>query len=124
MSVRPKARLTRPSPRATVLLLSAVIVLITTAAVAVNVSDHLRQAAVDETIRSTETVVLGYMGTTLLPEALADPAGPAAGQVDSRLEELTTAGQILRIKVWTKDGTVAFSDLPALRGRNFGVADD
>jgi diguanylate cyclase (GGDEF)-like protein/PAS domain S-box-containing protein len=124
MSVRPQARLPRPSPRATVLLLSAAIVLITTAGVAVNVSDHLRQAAVDETMRSTEAVVLGYMGTTLLPEALADPTGPAATEVNSRLEELTRAGQLLRIKVWTLDGTVAFSDLPALRGRNFGVADD
>ena len=106
------------------LLLSAAIVLVTTAGVAVNVSDHLRQAAVDETIRSTEAVVLGYMGTTLLPEALADPTGPAAGEVNARLEELTSAGQILRIKIWTHDATVAFSDLPALRGRQFELEDD
>ena len=124
MSVRFQAKLPRPSPRATVLLLSAAIVLVTTAGVAVNVSDHLRQAAVDETIRSTEAVVLGYMGTTLLPEALADPTGPAAAEVNSRLEELTKGGQILRIKVWTKDATVAFSDLPALRGRQFTVEED
>ena len=106
------------------LLLSAAIVLVTTAGVAVNVSDHLRQAAVDETIRSTEAVVLGYMGTTLLPEALADPTGPAAGEVNARLEELTSGGQILRIKIWTHDATVAFSDLPALRGRQFELEDD
>jgi diguanylate cyclase (GGDEF)-like protein/PAS domain S-box-containing protein len=107
-----------------VLLLSAAIVLVTTAGVAVNVSDHLRQAAVDETMRSTEAVVLGYMGTTLLPEALADRSGPAAGEVNARLEELTKGGQILRIKVWTKDATVAFSDLAALRGRQFDLEDD
>ncbi len=124
MAARISARLPRPSPRATVLALSGAIVLVTTAGVAVNVSDHLRQAAVDETIRSTEAVVLGYMGTTLLPEALKAPAGPAAAEVNSRLEELTAAGQILRIKVWSKEGVVVFSDLPALRGKSFEVEQD
>ena len=124
MRVRPPARLPRPSPRATVLLLSAAIVLVTTAAAAVNVSDHLRQAAVDEAVRTTDAVVGGYMGATLLPEAIAAPSGPVAAEVNSRLEQLTEGGQILRLKVWTLDGTVAFSDLPALRGRNFGVAGD
>ena len=124
MAVRIPARLRRPSPRATVLTLSALIVFVTAAAVAVNVSDHLRQAAVDEAVRNTESVVQGYLGTTLLPEALAAPKGPGATEVNSRLEELTAAGQILRIKVWAKDGTVQFSDLPALRGKQFELEDD
>ena len=31
---------------------------------------------------------------------------------------------LLRIKIWTPDGTVVYSDLPALRGRQFPVEDD
>jgi diguanylate cyclase (GGDEF)-like protein/PAS domain S-box-containing protein len=124
MSVRPAARLRRPSPRASVLALSAAIVFITTAAVAVNVSDHLRSAAVAETTRTTEALLLGYMGTTLLPEALADPTGPVGIEVDRRLEDLTSSGELLRIKVWALDGTVAFSDLPELRGRQFELEED
>ena len=43
--------------RAAVLLLSTVLVLLTAIAVSGNVSDHLRQAAVNEAIRATESVV-------------------------------------------------------------------
>jgi diguanylate cyclase (GGDEF)-like protein/PAS domain S-box-containing protein len=124
MPVRTSATLPRPSPRTAVLLISTVIVFGTTAAVAVNVSDHLRGAAVAEAIRTTQSVVLGYMGTTLLPEALSAPGGSAAVEVNDRLEELARAGQILRIKVWSMDGTVVFSDLLALRGHSFPVEDD
>jgi len=124
MPLRTPARPSRPSPRTAVLLLSTAIVLVTTVAVAVNVSDNLRGAAVAEAVRTTQSVVLGGMGAGLLPEALADPHGAAAAEVNKRLEQLTASGQLLRVKVWAKDGTVAFSDLPELRGRQFEVEDD
>jgi diguanylate cyclase (GGDEF)-like protein/PAS domain S-box-containing protein len=110
--------------RAAVLVPATILVVVMAIAVSVNVSDHVRQAAVNEAQRSTEAVVLGYMGTTLLPEALREPTGSAARQVNGRLEELTGAGQILRIKVWSHEGTILFSDLAALRGRSFEVEDD
>ena len=115
-----------PSPglRAAVLLLSTVLVLSTAIAVSVSVSDHLRKAAVNEAVRAAEPVVLGYMGTAAIPGALADPSSAAAQDVNVRLGDLVAAGQILRIKVWAPDGRVVFSDLPALRGRSFGMADD
>ena len=114
----------RPSPRAAALILSTLIVAATAWAVSINVSDHLRSAAVNEAVRTTETVVLGYMGTSLMAEALVDRGGTAATEVNQRLEELTGAGQILRVKVWALDGIVAFSDLAALRGRPFPVDED
>ena len=117
MAARFLARSHRPSPRAIVLVLSTAIVLATTAAVAVNVSDNLRQVAVDEATRTTDALLRGYLGTTLLPQALADPSGAVATEVNHRLEELTASGDVLRIKVWAKDARVVFSDLPALRGR-------
>ena len=124
MHIRAPSTIRRPSPRAAALVLSALIVAATAGAVSINVSDHLRSAAVDEAVRTTETVVTGYMGTSLMAEALADPNGSTAGEINQRLDELAGAGQILRVKVWALDGTVAFSDLPALRGRQFPVEED
>ena len=124
MAARFLARSHRPSPRAIVLVLSTAIVLVTTAAVAVNVSDNLRQVAVDEATRTTDALLRGYLGTTLLPQALADPSGAVATEVNHRLEELTASGDVLRIKVWAKDARVVFSDLPALRGRQFELEED
>jgi diguanylate cyclase (GGDEF)-like protein/PAS domain S-box-containing protein len=115
-----------PSPalRAVVLLLSTAVVLVTAVAVSTSVSDHLRQAAVNEAVRATESVVLGYLGTEEIPAAIADPSSLSAQVVNRRLEELVRAGQILRIKVWLPDGSVAFSDLADLRGQHFELEDD
>ena len=124
MQLSAPSTIRRPSPRAAALLLSTLIVAATAGAVAINVSDHLRSAAVDEATRTTQSVVLGYMGTSLIAEALAEPGGSASSEVNQRLEQLAGAGQILRIKVWAPDGTVAFSDLPALRGRQFPLEGD
>ena len=124
MPIPRRARLPRAGPRAAVLILSTAIVLATTAAVSINVSDHVRSAAVNEAIRTTEGVVVGYMGTSLIADALAVPNGAAATEVNQRLEQLVGTGQILRIKVWARDGSVAFSDFPALRGRQFPLEED
>ncbi|HET9050882.1 MAG TPA: sensor domain-containing diguanylate cyclase, partial [Candidatus Dormibacteraeota bacterium] len=115
-----------PSPglRALVLLLSMGLVLVTAVAVSVSVSDHLRQTAIDEAVRATDSVVVGSIGTGNITAALAAPGGEQGSAVNSRLAELVHAGQILRIKVWTPDGHIAFSDLPALRGQQFEVDDD
>lgn len=115
-----------PSPglRAAVLVLSMGFVLVTAVAVSLSVSDHLRQTAINEAVRAAESVVVASMGTETIADALADPKGPAASGVSSRLAELVSAKQILRIKVWTTDGHIAFSDLPALQGTQFEVDDD
>ena len=55
---------------------------------------------------------------------MADPTSPAGVALNADLGRLVAPGQILRIKVWARDGTVVFSDLPALRGRQFPVEDD
>jgi diguanylate cyclase (GGDEF)-like protein/PAS domain S-box-containing protein len=107
-----------------VLLLSMGFVLVTAVAVSLSVSDHLRQTAINEAIRAAESVLVASMGTETIADALADPTGPAASGVSRRLAELVSAKQILRIKVWTPDGHIAFSDLPALQGTQFAVDDD
>ena len=44
--------------------------------------------------------------------------------IDAQLEQLVGSGNLLRVKVWGPDGTVVYSDLPALRGQRFEVEED
>jgi diguanylate cyclase (GGDEF)-like protein/PAS domain S-box-containing protein len=110
--------------RAGVLTISALLVAGTAFVVASNVSDHLAQAAVHEAVRTTESVVLGTMSPPVTADAIAHPDGPAGQAINGELIRLVAGGRILRIKVWSPTGQVVFSDLPPLRGQQFGVDDD
>jgi len=111
----------RPGLRAGVLSVSAVLVAGTALAVAVNVSDHLARTAIDEAVGSTEAVVRGYVDPMVAKGGFATPASDQRAAIDAQLSRLVASGKILRIKIWAPDGTVAFSDLAALRGRQFPV---
>ena len=111
----------RPGLRAGVLALSAVLVAGTALAVSANASDHLARTAVDEAVRTTEAVVRGYVDPLVSADGFGTGTGAASGAIDNELSRLVAAGKILRIKIWAPDGTVLFSDLPALRGRQFPV---
>jgi diguanylate cyclase (GGDEF)-like protein/PAS domain S-box-containing protein len=93
-------------------------------AVSTNVSDHLARAAVDEAVASTQAVVRGFVDPMIGDGGLAKLTSGEAIGIDDELEQLVASGQILRIKVWTPDGTVVASDLATLRGRTFEVDDD
>jgi diguanylate cyclase (GGDEF)-like protein/PAS domain S-box-containing protein len=107
-----------------VLGVSAALVVATAVAVSASVSDHLTSAAMDQAVRSAQTVMHGYVDPSVSPTTLQgkDPVG--AVTINRQLERLTSAGQLLRIKVWSPDGTVTFSDLQALRGRQFEIDHD
>jgi diguanylate cyclase (GGDEF)-like protein/PAS domain S-box-containing protein len=47
-----------------------------------------------------------------------------ATAINQELERLTSSGRILRVKVWTPQAKVAYSDLPVLRGRSFDLEED
>ena len=110
--------------RAGVLTISALLVAGTAVAVSANVSDHLAQAAVHEAVRTTESVVLGSLDPPVTAAAMADPTGPTGSAINAEMARLVRDGRILRIKIWSPDGHVVFSDLPALRGRAFTVDGD
>jgi len=114
----------RPGLRAGVLAVSAALVAGTALAVSANVSDHLARTAVDEAVRTTEAVVRGYIDPLVPAGGFATNTGAAGGAIDNELSRLVAAGKILRIKIWGPDGTVLFSDLAALRGRQFPVDGD
>ncbi len=122
---RPLARLpARPGLRAGVVGVSAGLVIATAVAVSASVSDHLASAAIDQAVRTAQAVVHGYVDPSLSTASMARTTPGEATEIDRQLERLTSSGQLLRIKVWAPDGVVAFSDLPALRGRQFEVDDD
>src|SRR5438552_14454039 len=105
--------------------LAAGLVLATAFAVSTTVASQQQQTGIDEAVRAVGAVVHGYVDPLLQEASLADPVDPAlAASVNRQLEQLTAGGRLLRIKIWRRDGTVVFSDLPALRGRRFEVEDD
>lgn len=113
-----------PGLRALVLTVSGVLVVATALLVSANVSDHLERTAVAQAVRTTEAVVRGYIDPSVTNGGLANPSSEQGAAIDADLGRLVAAGKILRIKVWAPDGTIVFSDLPALRGRQFPVAED
>jgi diguanylate cyclase (GGDEF)-like protein/PAS domain S-box-containing protein len=114
----------RPGLRAGVLSVSAVLVAATAFAVSVNVSDHLARTAVNEARRTTEAVVRGYVDPLVTAGGFADIPIDERVKINSELSRLVASGNILRIKIWAPDGTVVFSDLPALRARQFPIGDE
>ena len=111
----------RPGLRALVLGVSGALVVGTALLVSANVSDHLRTAAVNESVRTTEAVVRGFIDPSVAGGELTNPTTSQAAVIDADLVRLVSAGKILRIKVWSMNGTVVFSDLPDLRGRQFPI---
>ncbi len=114
----------RPGLRAGVLSVCAVLVAGTALAVSANVSDHFARAAIDEAVGSIEAVVRGYVDPMVTEGGIATLASDQRAAIDAQLSRLVASGKILRVKIWAPDGTVAFSDLPALRGRQFPIGDE
>jgi diguanylate cyclase (GGDEF)-like protein/PAS domain S-box-containing protein len=114
----------RPGLRAGVLTICTALVLATAVIVANAVSDRVSRAAVDEAVRHAEAVITGIVNPLFEGRQLADMSPEQGAAVNAELERLVSSGRILRIKVWSEDGTVVYSDLPVLRGMNFGVAED
>jgi diguanylate cyclase (GGDEF)-like protein/PAS domain S-box-containing protein len=112
-----------PGPRGAVVATAAVLVLGLALAVADTVAGHVTSTAVDEAVLSVDTIVRGDVDELLTASAVAHPTSGVAAVVNARLERLT-ATNLLRIKIWSPDGTVIFSDLPALRGRTFAISDE
>jgi len=107
-----------------VLVVAAGLVLATALAVSANASSHLEEGATSEAVSAVQAVVHAYVDPLLSADLLDAPDAATSASVNRQLELLTGSGSILRIKVWSRDGTVVFSDLPALRGRTFEIEAD
>jgi diguanylate cyclase (GGDEF)-like protein/PAS domain S-box-containing protein len=102
----------------------AVVIVVGALAVSMTVSDHLAEAAIGEARRSTESVVRGFVDPMVAASGLERADGEAANAINAQLARLVSPDGLLRIKIWSPNGTVVYSDLPALRGRRFEVDDD
>jgi diguanylate cyclase (GGDEF)-like protein/PAS domain S-box-containing protein len=107
-----------------VLFVCSILVVAAAMGVSNTVSDHLATVAVDEAVASTQAVVAGFVDPMIGGTGLTSLSKGQASAIDDELAHLVSSGKILRIKVWTADGTVVASDLPALVGRQFEVDDD
>jgi diguanylate cyclase (GGDEF)-like protein/PAS domain S-box-containing protein len=114
-----------PSVEVTVLVLAAGLVLATALAVSANAASHLQDAALNEAVAAVKAVVRAYVDPLLTTDLRHTPDEATAATINRQLELLTAGdSSILRIKVWSPDATVVFSDLPDLRGRSFELDDD
>ncbi|MEP7361177.1 MAG: EAL domain-containing protein [Chloroflexota bacterium] len=114
----------RPGLRAGVLTFSAALVLGAAFLVANTVSDRLASVAVNEAVGHAESVIRGLVDPMFSGTSVADTTPEHAALINARLGELVGNGRILRVKVWSADGTVVFSDEPQLRGRQFELDAD
>ncbi len=114
----------RPSLRVGILAISATLVAGMAVIVSVNVSDSLSKTATNEAIRSTEAVISGFMDPLLGPADLSDRTPEQKAAINNQLAQLVASGRLLRIKVWSPEGRVVYSDLPELRGASFPIDND
>ncbi|MEO8639837.1 MAG: EAL domain-containing protein [Chloroflexota bacterium] len=121
---RPPRRWLIPSIEVTVLVVAGVLVLATALAVSASASNNLEAGATAEAVSAVKAVVYAYVDPLLSTDLLSSPDADTAASINHQLELLTGSGSILRIKVWSPEGTVVFSDLPALRGRTFEIESD
>jgi diguanylate cyclase (GGDEF)-like protein/PAS domain S-box-containing protein len=113
----------RPGLRAAVVSVCGVLILATAVAVSVSVSDHVRKTAVNEAVKTAQTVVHGYVDPMFVDGKL-QASDLETSVINEQLARVVDGGGYLRIKVWAPDGTIVYSDLPALRGRQFEVEED
>jgi diguanylate cyclase (GGDEF)-like protein/PAS domain S-box-containing protein len=113
----------RISPRVTVVVPAVAVVLAMALAISALVADQLRETATRSNQRSAEAIVRGYVDPLLDEESLALGAERDPG-IDAQLERLVAAGDFRRVKVWSRDGRVVYSDAAELRGRRFTIEHD
>jgi two-component system NarL family sensor kinase len=86
-----------------------------------------REAADDEALKNARTT------TKLLGESVAQPAMPrglvggkpaAVSQFNRRVLGKLLVGDVKRIKIWRRDGTIVYSDKSQLIGNHYSLGDD
>lgn len=91
----------------------------------------LRQESTDEAVRDSRNVTR-IIAQSVVEPALAespgvltgDPAAVDAFDAKMRDRVLGDGGAIARVKLWSSDGRVVYSDLPGLTGKSFELEDE
>ncbi|MGH2464455.1 MAG: bifunctional diguanylate cyclase/phosphohydrolase, partial [Candidatus Limnocylindrales bacterium] len=99
----------------------------TGAALVAVVGNNVEQAALSASVASDQSIETALIETNLPVNALSmTGVTPAAvNQIQGQLRELLVdAPGILHVKIFAPDGTVLYSNIDGLRGRNLGPDDD
>ncbi|HEY2888357.1 MAG TPA: diguanylate cyclase [Candidatus Limnocylindrales bacterium] len=106
---------------------SLVLVATTGAALVAVVGNNVEQAALSASVASDQSIESALIETNLPASALS-MTGVTPGaviQIQDQLRELLVhAPGILHVKIFAPDGTVLYSNVDGLRGRNLGPDDD
>ena len=87
----------------------------------------LRQVAIDEAERDTRDRVVAearLVEAAGLSDGILRGDRRAIEQLDDLVLGQVVRGSVVRVKLWSKDGRVLYSDEPALIGKRFALGDD
>jgi signal transduction histidine kinase len=114
----------RPERLVALVAMGAVLVLVLAGLVGVFAARKLAERqAVNDAANTADLLAEAVVQPALTDTAPdADPAAVAA--LDAALKEYVTASTLVRVKVWTRDGRIVYSDEPRLIGRQFDLGAD
>ena len=81
------------------------------------------EQAIEEARRVAYVSSVGLIGPVLSDDVLTMDAG-ALDRVDAVVRESVLRGSLVRVKIWSEDGTIVYSDEPRLIGEQFTLGDD
>ena len=103
------------------------LVAVTCVALAALVSNDVTAAAMNSSVEADGSLVRAFVAKELKPSDLVLGGVDDARrmEIETRLRDLIDPKTgTLRVKVFGPDGTVLFSDVPEIAGKNFGLEDD
>lgn len=103
-------------------LVSFIITALIAAVLSVILSHKIRAQAVDALLNETVGNVHGRLLRAITPADLENPmSGDRLKQFDAFVQASIISDRTARVKLWAKDGTLIYSDDPALIGKRFPI---
>ena len=111
----------RPARLVALLAAGAVAVLVVSALVGILAAQKLAEHEAVNDAANTADLLAEAVVQPLLTDAV--PAGDpnAVAALDAALQEYVSASALVRVKVWTRDGRIVYSDEPRLSGEKFDL---
>lgn len=100
------------------------LVLVVVAALATFAAGRLAEREAVNDAASAADLVADAVVTPLLTDALADGDPDDLAALDGVVRDVVLGDEIVRVKIWTPDGTVVYADEAHLIGRRFDLSDN
>jgi two-component system NarL family sensor kinase len=81
------------------------------------------EQAIEEARRVADVSSVGLIGPVLSDDLITMDV-EALDRVDAVVRESVLRGSLVRVKIWSEDGTIVYSDEPRLIGERFALGDD